>query len=549
MCAYETTLTSRCDAASQSIGQGEQNVENRQLACNVLPAILPQRSSEIPVTTATAPERLIQNLQDARLYPHPCGPIRVVETYSSWVVLTGAFAYKIKKPVDLGFVDLRSLKRRYQFCQREIALNRRLTPNVYQRVIAIHGTTTEPRLSGDGLPIEYAIQMLQFDDSMLLDRIVRSITGGQIDLLADTVAAFHKGAEVASLDRPFGRPEVLLDAAEQNFSEITFHVPRSDSEVIDTLHSWTLYQFKQLKGDFEQRRRGGMVRGCHGDMHLGNMFLEDGKPVVFDCVKYDSCRFIDVMNEVAFTVMDLASHDRSDLAYRFLNRWLERTGDYAGLRVLRFYLVYRAMARAKVACIRKNEDDAKPADADQFQADLGRYVRLAARFAQADYPKLIITRGYSGSGKTTGTQSLVERGAIRVRSDIERERLSSFGPGRSSGTMYSAEYTKRTYDQLAILAADIIEAGFTAIVDAAFLKKSQRVQFRELAFCLGVPFTTLDCQASEDALRIRERAAEGKDASEADESVLDLQLKTAEQPNADEPLILSVDRTQESTEA
>lgn len=483
------------------------------------------------MTTAIASRTLIENLLDRKLYPHPCGPIKVVETHISWVILTGAFAYKIKKPVNLGFVDFRSLQRRQYFCNREITLNRRLTPNVYKRVVPITGSDDNPRFHGEGEVIEYAIKMRQFDESLLLDRLAQTITGSQIDQLADVVADFHKRIEVASLTQPFGRSDVIHDAAEENFSEISLQL-QQECVAIERLRAWTEYQFGELEDVFEKRRHGGMVRECHGDMHLGNMFMEDGKPVVFDCIEFnDSFRFIDIMSEVAFTVMDLASHGRTDLAYRFLNRWLEQTGDYAGLRVLRFYLVYRAMVRAKVACIRAHEAGIDPDEAARQEREFDNYIKLATQFAKPHSPKLVITHGFSGSGKTSGTQCLVEKGAVRVRSDVERKRLFNLGPGESSsGAIYTAADTKRTYDQLAMMAREIIEAGFTAIVDATFLKKAQREEFRELAFCLGVPFTILNFEVSEDILRqrIRKRAAQGNDASEADESVLDLQLTTAE---------------------
>lgn len=481
--------------------------------------------------TTTTSETLVENLLNPKIYPHPCGPMKIVETHISWVVLTGEFAYKIKKPVNLGFVDFRSLERRCHFCQREIDLNSRLTPNVYKQVVSITGSSSDPRFGGEGEVIEYAIKMRQFDDSLLLDRLAGTLTGTQIDTLADTVAMFHKDIEVVSLIQPFGRPDVILESANENFAEITSHL-KNECVALERLRAWTEYQFGRLKDDFEHRRRGGMVRECHGDMHLGNMFLEHGMPVVFDCIEFnDSFRFIDIMNEVAFTIMDLTSHGRSDLAYRFLNRWLELTGDYAGLRVLPFYLVYRAMVRAKVACIRKHQSGDHREEAERYQREFESYLKLATQFAAPQSPKLIITHGFSGSGKTTGTQCLVENGALRVRSDIERKRLFDLGPGAcSSGEIYTPADTKRTYEQLAMLAREIIEAGFTAIVDATFLKKEQREQFRELAFCLGVPFTILDFEVSEDILRdrIRQRAAAGTDASEADESVLDLQLKMAE---------------------
>lgn len=474
---------------------------------------------------------LVRNLLNSNVYPHSCKPIKVVETHISWVILTGNYAYKIKKPIDPGFLDFCSLERRRYFCRREIILNRRLAPHVYKRVIPITGSADNPQLGGDGEVIEYAIQMRQFDETLLLGRVASTLTGAQIDSLAETVGEFHNGIDVALHRDPFGRPEVVRDAAVQNFAAITLQMKR-ESSAIGRLRAWTECQFDQLEEVIEQRRHRGMVRECHGDMHLGNMFLEYGKPVIFDCIEFnDSFRFIDIMNEVAFTVMDLMLHRRSDLAFRFLNGWLEQTGDYAGLRLLPFYFVYRAMVRAKVECIRAHEAGENSGDADCHRQEFEHLVNLATQFAEPQSPTLIITHGFSGSGKTSGTQRLVEQGAVRLRSDVERKRLYGLGPGASSsGRIYAPSDTTRTYGQLQTLARDILEAGFTAVVDATFLRKAQREQFRQLAFCLGVPFTILDFQVSEDVLRqrVRQRTAQGKGASEADESVLELQFETAE---------------------
>ncbi|MFK7817344.1 MAG: AAA family ATPase, partial [Planctomycetaceae bacterium] len=393
---------------------------------------------------------LIGGLTNAALYPHPCDPIDVIETHISWVILTGPYAYKIKKPVDLGFVNFTTLDRRHYFCRQELWLNRRLAPELYKAVVPITGSPQEPRINGAGSPIEYAVKMRQFNQDELLDSRIRSdrISVDMIEQLADEIARFHKEVEVVSLTSPYGRADEILDAAADNFSAIQPYVDQRLRNAVKRLDAWTQYRFAQLRVEFEKRRRCGMVRECHGDMHLGNMFVERGVPTIFDCIEFnDSLRHIDIMSEVAFTVMDLVSHGRPDLAYRFLNRWLECTGDYAGLKVLRFYLTYRAMVRAKVACIREHEGGLAPAEADQLHRDFESYLNLGVRFVEAQSPKLIITHGFSGSGKTTGTNRLVEGGAIRVRSDIERKRLYKLGEGGCiNPDLYTSEDTERTYN-------------------------------------------------------------------------------------------------------
>jgi len=258
------------------------------------------------------------------------------------------------------------------------------------------------------------------------------------------------------------------------------------------------------------------------------------------------------MSEVAFVVMDLYDRDRPALARRFLNRYLEATGDYAGLAVLRFYIAYRALVRAKIHRIRARQAELGDADRARLLDQYRGYVALARAQAHPDTPRLMIAHGVSGSGKTTCTQPLLEAvGAVRIRSDIERKRLQGLAPlARTAspvgGGAYAADATVRTYGRLLELAGSVIDAGYTAIVDATFLKKAQRDMFRRYAVARGVPFVILDILADEATLRtrIRQRLAAQRDASEADLAVLEHQLATQESLQPDEiPYRAEVDST------
>jgi predicted kinase len=274
-------------------------------------------------------------------------------------------------------------------------------------------------------------------------------------------------------------------------------------------------------------------------MHLGNMLLLDGRVVVFDGIEFnDDLRWIDVLSEVAFAVMDLEDRGRPDFARRLLNAYLERTGDHAGAAVLPFYLAYRAMVRAKVASIRSRQADVKGEERARLAAECRGYLDLADRYSRPGRPILVVTHGLSGSGKTSVSQRVLEAtGAIRVRADVERKRLFGLGPlDRGDDSLYAPEATERTYSRLAEAAEAIIRAGFPAIVDATFLSRARRDTFRRLAAQLGVAFVTLDVQAEESMLRERvaRRARESGDASDADIRVLEGQLRTREPLGADE---------------
>ena len=488
---------------------------------------------------------LIQALHRPACYGHPVQKIELVETHISWVFLTGPYAYKIKKPLNLGFLDFSTLEKRHFFCEEELRLNRRLAPSLYLEVVSITGSPSAPVLGATGEAIEYAVKMVQFPETARLDRmLVRGeLQTAHVDLLAQELAEFHKRIAVASADRPFGNPEHVLEPVTQNFTQIRTRLETLDQTQLRRLEIWSAMSFGELRKIFDNRKRDGFVRECHGDAHLANMVWLDNRVTLFDCLEFsDNLRWIDVMSELAFLVMDLDDRGRADLARRALNAYLENTGDYAGLAVLRFYQVYRALVRAKVACIRLGQSGLSEEDKKQASAEYRGYANLAERYTQAPPATLIITHGLSGSGKTWLSQLLLESlDAIRVRSDIERKRLHGLAPNERSGSgidsgIYSSDASQHTYTRLAGLATMILRAGHTAIIDAAFLRHVQRNQLRAVADQEHALFVILDLQTPENALqaRLHQRRQQINEASEAGLAVLQHQLATREPLSDDE---------------
>jgi len=265
--------------------------------------------------------------------------------------------------------------------------------------------------------------------------------------------------------------------------------------------------------------------------------LIDGRVRVFDCIEFNPLlRWIDVMNEAAFLAMDLMQHRRRDLAFRFLNRYLEVSGDYGGVRLLRYYMVYRALVRAKVAAMRAAQDDVDARSVSALRAKCSAHLVLAKQFIDTTTPALVILHGLSGSGKTSVSQIVLQAAAaIRVRSDIERKRLHGLAAAEHTGSavgqgIYSDAAGTATYDRLAELAAHIVEARFCALVDATFLMRAQRQRFRAMAEQLDVRFVILHIEASDTELRrrIKQRMDRATDASEATDAVLDRQLQQQE---------------------
>ncbi len=510
-------------------------------------------------TIATAPPRaaadveaprlvrtLVAGLRSAACYPHPAPDIQVLETHISFVVLAGEYAYKIKKPVSLGFVDFASLQSRRHYCEEELRLNRRTAPGIYLEVVPITGAPHAPVVGGPGPAIEYAVRMRRFPQEALLDRLAREgrLEPRHADGLARALARFHGAAPRVRPENAYGTPGRVLEQALDNFRDIgALERSHAVAESLAALRAWTLAEHAALAPLIAERRAEGFVRECHGDLHLANVVLLDGEPVPFDCLEFDArLRWIDVMSEVAFTVMDFERLGLAPLGARFLDAYLAQTGDYHGLRVLRYYLVYRAMVRAKVACIRAHQLEQEQRGGPAASADLAAHLALAARLARGAHPALILMHGLSGSGKTSVSERIVERlGAVRVRSDIERKRLNGLAPRAASGSapgagLYTARENARTYARLAELACWALAAGFPVVVDAAFLERGRRDAFRAIASAAGAPFAIAACEAPVAVLRRRvaARARANSDASEADLAVLDLQHASRKPLMADE---------------
>lgn len=503
----------------------------------------------LAVTDFSGQQQLIAALLDPRCYPHPARRVRLIETHISWVLLAGPYAYKFKKAVDLGFLDFTALEARAFFCAEELRLNRRLAPHLYLDVVPIGGSHARPVL-GQTPAIEYAVRMRRFASGKLLDRQLArgQVTPQHMDSLAATLGRFHRELPSAAPGSEYGTAANIRAAAAQNFEQIQplLHADE-DLDTLAVIRQLTEAEYAAQEQYFSERRRLGWVRECHGDLHLGNIVLIGGAPVPFDGIEFSAgLRWMDVMSEIAFLMMDLLYRSHAELAYRFLNAYLESTGDYAGVAVLRFYLAYRAMVRAKISAIRAAQPQQPKHDGEREMRDCSGHLALAMRCLTLHRPALIITHGLPGSGKTTFAQMALERlGAVRIRSDVERKRLFGLGALESSraGTdIYSKEAAGQTYARLEELARAVLAAGFPVIVDAAFLRRGERDRFRAIVQDMKAPFAIASLHAPDSALRARiaHRRAHAQDASEADERVLSL-LQAREEPLAADELACSAE--------
>jgi aminoglycoside phosphotransferase family enzyme/adenylate kinase family enzyme len=478
----------------------------------------------------------------------------VRETHISWVLLAGDRAWKLKKAVNFGFLDFSTLAKRKYACEEELRLNSRFAPEIYLDVIHIGGTASKPVFNGKTAAIEYAVCMLRFDERGLLSNLAdgQQLDQAHIDAMAQQIANIHQHAPPAEPDSLWGKP----DRVHHWLSETLIHIKRliKSPEIPQATNVDQLCTrlYAQLRSILKARNESGFIRECHGDLHLGNMVWIESKLVPFDCIEFNpGLRWIDVISEAAFVMMDLDNRHYPAFAWRFINRYLSITGDYASLKVLRYYIVYRALVRAKVALLQHNEAETLQTKKTQLYAQYIAYADLAERWLTQSRPVLILMHGLSASGKSTIAVKLAEEhGCIHLRSDVERKRLHELDPmadsvsGTNSG-IYTASASNKTYLRLSDLATIALNSGYPVIIDAAFLERKRRNHFQQLAIESACPFLIVHCEASRDILeaRIIARAQRGDDPSEATLAVLNKQIEQQHTLARGEPHIKVSDTT------
>lgn len=480
---------------------------------------------------------VIDGLLSPNVYDHPVKYFQVIETHISHVVLTGEFAYKIKKPVKYDFLDYTTLDLRRVYCEKECTFNAPLAAEVYLEVVTINQLPNgKLKINGEGPVVEYALKMREFHQSQLFDFLVKNlrVDESHFDLIAERVARYYQHMESAGVNSPYATPEIVVGHAIANFHEARpFLNEENDLAQLTKLEEITTSEGKRLHNTFLQRKENGFVKPCHGDLHLGNIALLKDIPVIFDCIEFNELfRWTDTMADIGFLMMDLHFRGHPDIANHFLNSYLTCSGDFEGLQVLPFYIAYRSMVRAKIQLFETQNERGR--DNDVLLRDYRHYANIAERFLSLPPPSLIIMHGLSGSGKTTLAQELASLlQAIHIRADIERKRLFALQPtdrvsAEEASIIYSTDASIKTYNHLSRLATTAIKAGFSIIVDATFLQQTQRALFQKLARELEVPFTIVSCAISQERAQayIAQRIQENKDASDATIEVLSQQLVT-----------------------
>ncbi len=491
---------------------------------------------------------LLQGLLNATAYPHTCEKIELIETHISWVLLTGDFVYKLKKPVKFSFLDFSTPEQREHFCREELRCNRAFAPALYLDVVPVilraDGSLAMGGIQGeDDTVLEWAVKMRQFDPATQLDLVLE-----RGELSADMLAQF--GRELAELHAALPRltaepaelEQRIFGPVQDNFTEIGATGLQGDyGELLEEVRELTNATENRLKGLITERLRDGYMRECHGDLHLSNLALIDNQVIAFDCLEFNPfLRWIDTLNDVAFLFMDCCERDRTDLAYTFLNAYLDASGDYRGAELLPYFSAYRSMVRAKVAALRWDQEASAASEA-RFK----KHVEWARDCLGRPTGMLILMCGLSGSGKSYVAERLAPRlPAIRLRSDVARKTLAGLDTLAQTdspvgGGLYATGRSDEVFDYLADVATALLSSGEHVIVDATFIEKTRRQPFLKLAESLNATVRVLFCEAPLEVLqeRIRKRSAKHHDASEATLEVLESQRTNFVPPGDDEPVL------------
>ena len=490
------------------------------------------------MTSESLPSLICQMLRPS-FYPHWTEEsIRLVQTHTAYVLLTGNYAYKVKKPVNYGFLNYSTLAARKHYVEEELRLNQRTAKELYLETTPIYCKGEIFSLVGDGDPVEYAVKMQQFPDGSLLSDLLeqQQLTPALMQTLAHDVAMFHRHTATSDRISTFGTVSQIRKAFDENYRQSQPYVGRGQTQQqLQETRAFSDQAFSHWKTRFQKRIQHHKIRECHGDLHLRNICYWQHRIFLFDCIEFNEAfRYVDTMYDVAFTVMDCDARGRSDLGNTFLNTYLEDTGDWEGLEVLPLYLSRQAYVRAKVTSFRL--DDITILDKHpQIQTQARAYYTLAWQYTQRQQGQLMLMSGLSGAGKSTIARQVAQQiGAIYIRSDAVRKHLAGI-PLRQRGdaSLYTPAMTQKTYRHLRELGIHLANLGYRIILDAKYDRIATRQAVLGQANAHHIPVSILVCQAPFGVLRQRVQQRLG-DITDATAELLTHQQTTAEALTDDE---------------
>ncbi|HEY5975223.1 MAG TPA: AAA family ATPase [Geobacteraceae bacterium] len=499
-------------------------------------------------------QRYLDDLCNPANYPEPTTTVEFLQTHVSYLFLTEHFVYKVKKPVDFGFLNFSSIDRRRFYCNEEVRLNRRLSPDVYLGVVEVRETPAGAAFDGDGPVLDYAVKMRRLPAERMLDRLLAlgAVSEADIRLVARTIAAFHQAAERGPEIAAYGTLDVIRQNWQENFQQLEPFVGSClTDQDRNRLKEWVEHAMASRVELFARRAATGCIRDCDGDLHLENICLAD-QVYIFDCIEFNSrFRYCDTAADLAFLLMDLELHGRCDLAAVLLDEYLAMTGDQEAPLLLDFYKVYRAVIRGKVNAFRLADPHIPPAEQKGARTMASRYFRLARGYLLQEQlsPTLFITCGHVGSGKSTVAAQLGSDLALPLfSSDLVRKRLAGIPPtsrqlDQPGRGLYDNDHTIRTYQELLALAERELAGGRSVIVDATFRRQHDRREFATMAARHGAACIILHTVCPEELLLTRLTTRQTDPASISDGRVELLPLHRQEfiAPTTAEGRLLTID--------
>lgn len=493
------------------------------------------------MTNTSLPD-LVQQMLQPGFYPHRVRePVQLIQTHISFVLLTGDYTYKIKKPVNFGFLDYSTLEKRLHFCTQELLMNRRTAPEIYLEVLPITqtgdrfklGSNLQSTNGGETPVVEYTLKMREFpQDSLFLSLLERGqLTEELMENLGREVAKFHSTTISDDYIRKFGEVSQIRTAIDNNYliSKKYIGGPQTQTQYQGT-KNYTDSFFTENQKLFNRRIADNKIRECHGDLHLRNIAFWQNKILLFDCIEFNEpFRFVDVMYDVAFTVMDLEARGHQELGNAFLNTYIEQTGDWEGLQLLPLYLSRQAYVRAKVTSLMLDDTAISTAEKSEISQTAAHYYQLAWEYTKPRRGKLTLMSGLSGSGKSTVARYLARRtGAIHIRSDAVRKHLGGIALNERGGQdLYSDEMTAKTYSRLLELGIILADRGWNVILDAKFDRQNWRTNAINLAQSRTLPLQIIHCTAPIEVLRERLQQRRG-DIADATAELLSSQQAASE---------------------
>jgi len=460
-------------------------------------------------------ETLVETMTRPSFYPHHPFSVDLVQTHISYIFLAGEYVYKVKKPVDFGFLDFTTLEKRRHFCGEELRLNQRLAPQLYLDVVSITRSARGGlELAGPGAPVEYAVKMRRLPEERMLKRLLAQgkAEPAVMDAVAGTLAAFHAAAATGGEVDAIGGVEAVIANWDENFVQTGPFVGRTISAADHAfLRDYVSGFVRRRRKLLESRVAKHRVRDCHGDVHLEHVCVLDDGIAIFDCIEFNQrFRYSDVASEVAFLAMDLDFNGYQGLAERFVHAYQMASGDEElGLLVL-FYKCYRAYVRGKVIGFRLDDPAIDATAKEQAASAAGRYFQLARGYAaRFEEPTLVLMCGLMGAGKSVLAAALArEVGAEQIRTDVVRKELHRIDPSEHrfeefGRGIYSPEVSRRTYQKALDLAAELLRAGASVIIDGSYQRREERQGAARTAQTLGAAFIVIECTCPEDIVRQR----------------------------------------------